>query len=287
MTSDLNEEGSSLDLPLSPKQKQCARDLIERLRQVTLKIEELDTREEKIIGDTEVSDDQRRAINISRVVFVNEQKDLERKLSDVINSCPEEEPPASTPPSIQTPTQLPSPPPIQIPSSLPILTPTRKPAPNDPIPALAPTQKHSTPGPNPETNRNEPKSQELTLETIQLRRTNRSRPDPAPQKQHADTGSELELELHPTTPPVVLSEKSPSPRRSRRKKSTDTVPGSKKSNFTYNVLSFKICPICSARLPANFRICGRCGTRLENSCPHCSATVPEGISFCGKCGKQI
>jgi len=61
----------------------------------------------------------------------------------------------------------------------------------------------------------------------------------------------------------------------------------KRSKFQFNVLSFKICPVCEATVPANSRRCGRCATRLDNICPHCGMAVPEGVSFCGRCGNTL
>ncbi len=53
------------------------------------------------------------------------------------------------------------------------------------------------------------------------------------------------------------------------------------------VLSFKKCNKCAAVIPANFKICGRCGTRLRNICPGCGSNVPRGVELCSSCGKRI
>ena len=56
-----------------------------------------------------------------------------------------------------------------------------------------------------------------------------------------------------------------------------------------------ICENCSARVPSNFRICGRCGFRLRKSkrsqflaagsCSNCGKQISEGQKFCGSCGQ--
>ena len=56
-----------------------------------------------------------------------------------------------------------------------------------------------------------------------------------------------------------------------------------------------ICENCNARVPSNFRICGKCGFRLRksrrsqfltsNNCSNCGNRVSEGQKFCGGCGQ--
>ena len=56
-----------------------------------------------------------------------------------------------------------------------------------------------------------------------------------------------------------------------------------------------ICENCNARVPSNFRICGKCGFRLRksrrsqfltsNNCSNCGNQISEGQKFCGGCGQ--
>ena len=55
-----------------------------------------------------------------------------------------------------------------------------------------------------------------------------------------------------------------------------------------------ICENCSARIPSNFRICGRCGHRLPthqdrtiHKCPTCQTEIIGDFKFCGKCGASL
>jgi len=55
-----------------------------------------------------------------------------------------------------------------------------------------------------------------------------------------------------------------------------------------------ICDNCSARIPSNFRICGRCGHRLPthqertiHKCPTCQTEIIGDYKFCGKCGASL
>ena len=55
-----------------------------------------------------------------------------------------------------------------------------------------------------------------------------------------------------------------------------------------------ICENCSARIPSNFRICGRCGHRLPthqertiHKCPTCQTEIMGDFKFCGKCGASL
>lgn len=200
-------EASADGKPLTTDQRKCMKGLVEQLREITLKIEELDAQEERIQGDSSANRDQLRAINITRIVHVNQQKDLEKQLDDVLNACPPEP---------------------------------------EPEPVV--------------------ESQEIHVEL-----------DPVSTSQ-----KEAHVELTPVQKPESEPKRIPQIRRVPPHKEEE-----KKSRFKFNVLSFKICPVCDARVPANFRTCGRCATKLDNFCPHCASAVPHGVTFCGRCGKKI
>lgn len=210
MNPDVLEQQIHQDPTITTYQRRCMQDLISRLKEITHKIEELDDQEDKVQGDSPGARDQLRAINISRIVYVNQQKDLEEKLSDLLNSCPPE--PEEEPKDICLDSDL------------------------DVIP-VAQTREHQG-------------QPSVRRSGIQKPPVEHSRP------RNAQPQPVQEIET-------------------------------KKPRFKFNVLSFTICPTCDARVPANFRTCGRCGTKLQNFCPHCSAAVPGGVAFCGKCGKRI
>lgn len=224
MIAESIEAEATDDIHMTPDQKKCVQELIEKLKQITRKIEELDDQEQKILGESEGSNDQRRAINISRAVFVNEQKEVENKLSNILDSC---EPMKSSGTDLS--------------------------------------------GSGEDTSREEP-----TIELISNRPEGfhkESSTDNNPETSDRDRSDDIEM--IPATP----KQRSQEPGQWRK--------ASQKAMPEYHVLSFKICPVCGARVPANFRICGRCATRLQSFCPHCSAAVPDGVAFCGKCGKKI
>jgi len=224
MIADPFEADTTDDIHMTPDQKKCVQELIDKLKQITRKIEELDEQEEKILGESEGSNDQRRAINISRAVFVNEQKEIENKLSNILDEC-------------------------------------------RPLPSTEPVPSES---------RKEASVQEPTIEVISNRpEVIAGKPSAGGNPEASGRDRTATLEVIPSTPQQKSAESG-----QWRKASQAAMP-------EYHVLSFKICPVCGARVPANFRICGRCATRLQSFCPHCSAAVPEGVSFCGKCGKKI
>ena len=47
------------------------------------------------------------------------------------------------------------------------------------------------------------------------------------------------------------------------------------------------CPNCKAKMPENFRICGKCGNVIIKICPNCDNKVPVNFQFCGSCGNEI
>jgi membrane protease subunit (stomatin/prohibitin family) len=51
----------------------------------------------------------------------------------------------------------------------------------------------------------------------------------------------------------------------------------------------RMCPSCSAQIPANAKFCPNCGAKLgeEHICPNCKADVPAGSRFCPNCGTRI
>ena len=57
-------------------------------------------------------------------------------------------------------------------------------------------------------------------------------------------------------------------------------------DFIFDVKSFRLCS-CGARIPANFRICGKCGKKLGFVCGNCGGDVPEGYIFCTNCGQRM
>lgn len=46
------------------------------------------------------------------------------------------------------------------------------------------------------------------------------------------------------------------------------------------------CPFCDAEIPADSRLCGPCGQRLEH-CPNCNAIVPANAHDCPQCGADL
>ncbi len=52
------------------------------------------------------------------------------------------------------------------------------------------------------------------------------------------------------------------------------------------VKSYRICT-CGARIPANFKLCGRCGKKLGLICLNCDEDVPEGFAYCTGCGNPM
>lgn len=48
-----------------------------------------------------------------------------------------------------------------------------------------------------------------------------------------------------------------------------------------------ICQNCGAKMPKNFRVCGKCGTVLQKTCPNCGNNIPTNFKFCGSCGAKI
>jgi len=229
MNPEIFEQKMHQENTLSSHQRRCMQDLIVKLKEITLKIEELDEQEDKIGGDSPGARDQLRAINISRIVYVNQQKDLEEQLSDIINSCPPEPPMEKAEE-------------ICLDDDLEII----------PVASVPELQRESD---------------------ILEQEHSGSSPEPSP-----EYSSQPSRDPFPEPSPSQPKEAAPSQTQE---------PGVKKPRFKFNVLSFIICPTCDARLPANFRTCGRCGTKLQNFCPHCSAAVPGGVAFCGKCGKRI
>jgi len=77
---------------------------------------------------------------------------------------------------------------------------------------------------------------------------------------------------------TISLEKTPKPRRKRLK--VDLLKSA-------TVLSFKKCTNCKAIVPANFKICGRCGETLKSICPICGARIPRGVEYCGNCNKRV
>ncbi len=51
----------------------------------------------------------------------------------------------------------------------------------------------------------------------------------------------------------------------------------------------RICPSCSAQIPAVSKFCPQCGAKIgeEMICPNCKADVPPGSKFCHNCGTKI
>ena len=264
-------EASADGTPLTPNQRKCMQDLVLQLREITLKIEELDTKEEHIQRDSSGGRDQLRAINIARIVYVNQQQDIERKLDDVLNSCPAEPEPISEP--------------MPEPVDEPMQMENFELAPREPMDVeMEPRESVNL-------------ELESSLESISIE----------PVTRRGTESEEMEtFELEPREPMeqdpiqeeeanVVLTHRE-IPHHSHQLRPVEKQPQEaqlqveekkKKSKFQFNVLSFKICPVCDARVPANFRRCGRCATRLDNICPHCGMAVPEGVAFCGRCGKNI
>lgn len=216
MISNLMEDHNTDDFNISTAHKAILQQLVEKLKDITLRIEELDTREERILGESEGSQDERRAINISRTIHVNEQKDIENKISEIITKTKtiKDNPRKNETPAVPTPSP-PTPPQHQ--------------------------QLHD-----------QTKSDVGLLEPLR----------------------DIEETVLSLIPSVEIKAESSSPKR-------------KAPSFKFHVRSFKICYRCNARLPANFRICGRCGSKLQNICPHCASEVPSGVAFCGKCGRKI
>ena len=210
MNPDLLEQQMHQDPSITAHQRRCMQEFISRLKEITKKIEELDDQEDRIQGDSPGARDRLRAINISRIVYVNQQKDLEEKLSDIVNSCPSE--------------------PVE-------------------------------------------DTTEICLDDDL---------DIIPVAPSFDQPEELEV----LQPDVEIPSVEPSRQQPAQPQPVQEI-GVKKPRFKFEVLSYNMCPSCDARVPANYRTCGRCGTKLQNFCPHCSAVVPGGLAFCGKCGKPI
>ncbi len=230
------------DLHLTQSQRTGMALLIDRLKEITLKIEELDQKEEAVQGDSTSSRDQLRAFNISRTVYVNEQKGIEKKLSDLLLSPPPET--ESPPESPSNPSQSRSPSPSESPSSV------------------------------------SSGEREISHGSISMEKKDS---DPSIKKDESEgTNMDGILEMVP-----VSKQKKERNQAASREQMDEPQIETKKPRFKFNVLSFKMCPVCDARVPANYRTCGRCGTKLQNFCPHCTAAVPSGVSFCGKCGKKI
>lgn len=51
----------------------------------------------------------------------------------------------------------------------------------------------------------------------------------------------------------------------------------------------RLCPSCSAQIPANAKFCNQCGAKIgeELICPNCKADVAPGSRFCHNCGTPI
>lgn len=49
----------------------------------------------------------------------------------------------------------------------------------------------------------------------------------------------------------------------------------------------KICQSCGNKVPINFKFCGGCGSKIGNSCPKCNLENPENYMFCGGCGGKL
>ena len=207
MNSQLIEAAGSLITDLTHGQRELVQNLLSLLKDVTLRVEMLDIREEKIYGNSESSEDERRAINVSRSILVNEQKDIEDRMSCTLTDLGFSK------------------------------------------------------------NGNNIASESLDI--IENVKESTAYEPPTPK----------DLYLEPTTQPQVESPK--------KKTSSWAETSKKQAEKTFHVLSFKICVKCSARVPANFRICGRCGSKLKNACPHCGGAVPANMAFCGKCGRKI
>ncbi len=198
------ENYDNLDIPAGEKRE--LQRLIEELKEITERIEALDDREVSMNGRNEVSEDERRAINVSRTILLNQQKNIEKRITEILNNG----------------TKI-----LQMET-----TPQKK----DHGYASLRAEVESPAGEG---------AGGLISEGIQLVPVERNVPS-VKEKEHV-----------------------------------------KKPSFKFHVRSFKVCPNCGARVPANFRICGRCGTKLLNFCPYCGAQVPEGMAYCGKCGRRI
>jgi len=204
MRNELMKEGNYDNLDISAGEKRELQRLIEELKEITNRIEELDDRELSLKGSNEISEDERRAINVSRTILLNQQKNIEARITEILNNGTNIQQMAATPQKKE-----------------------------DGYASLR-AEVESPAGEG---------AGGLISEGIQL------------------------VPVERTAPPVKEHVKKPS--------------------FKFHVRSFKVCPNCGARVPANFRICGRCGTKLLNFCPYCGAQVPEGMAYCGKCGRRI
>lgn len=51
----------------------------------------------------------------------------------------------------------------------------------------------------------------------------------------------------------------------------------------------RLCPSCSAQIPANAKFCSQCGAKIGEAliCPNCKADVAPGSRFCHNCGAPI
>lgn len=228
------EDNNTDDFNITTAHKAILQQLVEKLKDITLRIEELDTREDRILGESEGSQDERRAINISRTIHVNEQKEIENKISEIISRT-------------KTANNIPR-------NAIDINEKNIDHSGNN-DPPIAPTP--SPPStPQYQQPQDQTKSDDGLLEPLR----------------------EIEEAVLSFIPSVEI-----------KATISDPKPASKRKppSFKFHVRSFKICYKCNARLPANFRICGRCGSKLQNICPHCASEVPSGVAFCGKCGRKI
>lgn len=278
---------------LSTDRMECIRELVHRLKEVTSKIEELDAQEERVHGDTSGTRDQLRAINIARIVHVNIQKDLQNKLENVLDSCPAEAAPAGKMEGDGGRERI--------------------------VHAdLTPDGSHRGSATGPSSSSRPGPSLDGEMELIPVRDGRSSLPHPRAEPIHGtrrNPGDDTVLELRTPSPGrsdhrhTVPRDPSSGPATpgipsSNRSASHSTPPGQappsgpvsgtptrerepQRFRKRDHVLSFKICPVCEARVPANFRRCGRCATRLDNTCPKCGSAIPSGVTFCGKCGSHL
>jgi len=105
-----------------------------------------------------------------------------------------------------------------------------------------------------------------------------------------------EIQEVSSTRPSVREVKREARQRSRRRLETTSLDPSSRSKRkrlkadmlkSATVLSFKKCVKCEAVVPANFKICGRCGEMLRSLCPVCGAHIPRGVEYCSSCNKRV